>query len=68
MVMGKIRESDSMNTAYIPIITHGNWEPNGVVTPTKAGDEYIDDLTGKKWYAQSTADTSWVEYNYTKDL
>ena len=64
-ILGKLRESDSTTSGstYPEIFTWAG-NPNGVVTPNAAGDEYIDSVTGHKWYAQTVADDTWVEINY----
>lgn len=67
MVTGKIRESDGV-WSWVALLASWSWEPNWRITPTKAGDEYLDTDTWKKRYAQWTTNSSWVEYSYTQDL
>jgi len=63
-ILWKIRESDLTTGASSPAISTGAGDPNGVVTPTSAWDEYIDSVTGHKWYAQTTANNTRVEINF----
>lgn len=45
MVLGKTRERDGLAASATPRLFSGAGEPNGVITASKAGDEYIDTLT-----------------------
>ena len=67
-VLNKYRAQDPWSWAVeysvVPKLFSGVWDPNGVVTATKVGDEYIDTSTWHKWYAQSANDSGRKEMNY----
>ena len=64
MILGRVREKDEINTTSVPKLFSWEWDPDGSITATKAGDEYIDTLTWTKYYAQQANNSSWVEINY----
>lgn len=64
-ILWKIRESDPTTSwATTAQIFGGAGDPNGVVTPNAAWDEYLDSTTGHKWYAQTWANNTRVEITY----
>lgn len=66
-ILWKLRESDLTTVNVWSTMFNGAGDPNGVVTPNAAGDEYLNTTTWGKWFAKTTTNTSWVEINYTQD-
>ncbi len=64
-LLNKLRIWDAFWTSSTPKLFTWTGNPNWVVTPTKAWDEYQDTSSGLKYFAQSTANDSWVEINFT---
>lgn len=65
MVLWKVREKDwSISSSSFVKFFSGVWDPNGVVTPTKAWDEYTNTTDWHKRYAQANNNSSRKEINY----
>ena len=68
MLLGKVREGDSVDTSALPTLFSWAVDPNGAVTPGKAGDEYINTATWHKRYAQDATNSGRVEINYLVNI
>jgi hypothetical protein len=70
LILGKLRESDGGSVLPGTTAVLFTWagDPNGVVTPTKGGDQYLNTTTGGLWISSNATNTSWKEYNFTTDL
>lgn len=65
LLLGKLRETDwGPASATTPVLYSWAGAPTWVVTPSKAGDMYLDTTSWGTWITSNATNTGRREYNY----